>query len=181
MQRELAACTAYIRRADCKIDLLEKMMNNTEYESLLGKQFCSISKELEEWENAEYEKNVNYPENLIIKGTQGKRLRSKSEAIIDRILFSKGIPFRYEQKIILGNQILYPDFATRHPQTGKLCYWEHFGRMDNPEYVNHACQKVKKDCDNGFIPSIHLLLTYETKEQPLEMGCIERMVKEYFL
>lgn len=134
-------------------------MNNTEYESLLGKQFCSISKELEEWENAEYEKNVNYPENLIIKGTQGKRLRSKSEAIIDRILFSKGIPFRYEQKIILGNQILYPDFATRHPQTGKLCYWEHFGRMDNPEYVNHACQKVKKIVIMDlFHPSICYLL-----------------------
>ncbi len=181
LQRELAACTTYIRRADGKSNSLEKMLNNTEYESLLGKQFCSISKELEEWKKAEYEKNTNYPENLIIKGTQGKWLRSKSEAIIDRILFSKGIPFRYEEKIILGNQILYPDFTIRHPKTGKLYYWEHFGMMDNPEYVNHACQKVKTYCDYGFIPSVHLLLTYETKEQPLEIDRIERMVKEYFL
>ena len=77
LQRELAACTTYIRRADGKSDSLEKMLNNTEYESLLGKQLCSISKELEEWKKAEYEKNTNYPENLIIKGTQGKWLRSK--------------------------------------------------------------------------------------------------------
>ena len=53
--------------------------------------------------------------------------------------------------------------------------------MDNPEYVSHACQKVKTYCDYGFIPSINLLLTYETKERPLEIDRIERMVKEYFL
>lgn len=181
LQRELSACNTYIRKADSKKDLVEKMLNHPEYEGLLEKQFYSMNKELEEWRCAEYEKNSNYPEKLIVKGTQGKWLRSKSEAMIDQALYVNGIPFRYEEKTILGNQILYPDFTIRHPLTGKQYYWEHFGMMDNPEYVSHACQKIKTYCEYGFIPSVNLLLTYETREYPLGIDHIEKIVREYFL
>ena len=73
------------------------------------------------------------------------------------------------------------DFTIRHPLTGKLYYWEHFGMMDNPEYVSHACQKIKLYCDCGFIPSINLLLTFETRECPLGIDPIEKIMREYFL
>ena len=43
-----------------------------------------------------------------------KMLRSKSEAIIDRMLYQNKIPFHYEEKLVLDGIILYPDFVIRH-------------------------------------------------------------------
>ena len=181
LQRELQACQMYMQKADCKKDMLEKMLDNEEYERLLGGRRHSVKKELENWMNEKYEKNGSHPENLIVKGTQGKFLRSKSEAIIDKVLYTNGIPFRYEDKLVLENTFLYPDFTARHPKTGQVYYWEHFGLMDQPEYINRACQKIKMYCENGIIPGINLILTYETKENPLSIDQVEKIVKEYFL
>ena len=181
LQRELSACQRYVQKADSTPDQLEKMLCNAEYERLLGGQRHSVKKELENWSNENYEKNGNHPENLIVKGTQGKFLRSKSEAIIDRTLYINGVPFRYEDKLVLENTFLYPDFTIRHPKTGQIYYWEHFGLMDHPDYINRACQKTKLYCDNGIIPGINLILTYETREYPLAIDQVEKIVKEYFL
>lgn len=180
LRKELETCRTYIRKSDGTNDLTSKMMDNMEYERLLGKQFRVVSRELEEWQKSEYAGNSNHLENLIVKGTQGKLLRLKSEAIIDKILYTAGIPFRYEDELRLGNVTLYPDFTIRHPLTGQFFYWEHFGMMDNPEYIHHACQKIKVYCENGIIPSINLILTYETKEHPLGISDVEKVVKEYF-
>lgn len=181
LKRELSACRIYVRKADCKKDSVEEMLNNAEYERLLGGQRHSVKKELESWMNEKYEKNGSYPENLIVKGTQGKFLRSKSEAIIDRTLYANGIPFRYEDKLVLENTFLYPDFTIRHPKTGQIYFWEHFGLMDQPDYINRACQKIKLYSENGIIPGINLILTYETREHPLSIDQVEKIVKEYFL
>ena len=180
LQRELQACQIYMQKADCKKDMLEKMLDNAEYERLLGGRRHSVKKELESWMNEKYEKNGSHPENLIVKGTQGKFLRSKSEAIIDKALYTNGIPFRYEDKLVLENTFLYPDFTARHPKTGQVYYWEHFGLMDQPEYINRACQKIKLYFENGIIPGINLILTYETREHPLSIDQVEKIVKEYF-
>lgn len=181
LQRELSACRMYLGRADNSQSAIERMMQNAEYERLLGRHFNSMDTELAQWTNAEYERNGSHAENLIVQGTGGKFVRSKSEAIIDRTLYYFGVPFRYEDKLILGNSIFYPDFTIRHPKTGRFFYWEHFGIMDNPEYANRACQKIKSYCECGIIPSVNLILTYETKEYPLAIERVERLVKEYFL
>lgn len=181
LQRELATCYAYVRKAENNGNLVDKMMSNVEYERLLGKHTDNSSKDLEIWMNSTYEGNSRHPENLIVKGTLGKMLRSKSEAIIDKTLHMAGIPFRYEAELHLDNIVLYPDFTIRHPKTGQFYYWEHFGMMDNPEYINRACHKVKMYCDNGIVPSISLILTYETKEHPLGISDVEKIVKEYFI
>ena len=181
LKSELSACRTYIRRAGYNGNLTDKMMENPEYEQLLGNQSCSVGQEIKDWMNAEYERNNSHPENLIVKGTRGRMLRSKSEAIIDRSLYCSGIPFRYEDKLMLDGVVFYPDFTIRHPKTGKFYYWEHFGMMDNPEYVNHACQKIKIYCGHGIIPSVNLILTYETKDHPFGIDSAERIVQEYFL
>ena len=52
--------------------------------------------------------------------------------------------------------------------------------MDNEDYVNHTCEKLRLYCENNIIPSVNLILTYETKEYPLAIGMVERLVNEYF-
>ena len=181
LKSELAACRAYMKKAEKAVNFVEKKIENTEYEKLLGEWFCSVNKELGEWKKESYEKNEAHLENLNIKGTGGKYLRSKSEAMIDKILNNVGVPFRYEEKLVLGDAVFYPDFTIKHPRTGKIYYWEHFGMMDNSEYVNRACQKIKIYCNCGIIPSVNLILTYETKEHPFDMDSAEQIVREYFL
>lgn len=181
LQKERSACQGYLRRADGVGSQAERLMENEEYERLLERRFCTIRKELETWAEEEYEVYQGCPEKLILKGTQGKRLRSKSEVMIDHVLYRAGIPFRYEAKLLLEGMTVHPDFTIRHPQTGEYYYWEHFGMMDYPEYCDRACKKIKSYCSQGIYPSVQLILTYETKVHPLDMRSVEKIVREYFL
>lgn len=97
------------------------------------------------------------------------------------LLHTSKIPFRYECALPLGDVIVYPDFTIRHPRTGQLFYWEHFGMMDNPAYIKNAFSKLQLYTEHGIVPSIQLLTTYETKEHPLDFAAAENLVKLYFL
>lgn len=142
--------------------------------------FTPISQELLTWTNNPYDQNPYHPEGLIHRSISGKLLRSKSESIIDMILFQEKIPYRYECQLLLGDQIIYPDFTIRHPHTGKLFYWEHFGQMDNPEYYTKACSKIHLYVSHGIIPTINLITTYETKSFPLASEDVKEIVDHYF-
>lgn len=179
LQNELLACDAYLKRAGNGTDHVQELLSHAEYGRLLGRR--SVSKEIAEWKTAEYVKCPKHLEGLKVKGTGGKYVRSKSEAIIDRALFMAGVPFRYESRLELGRLIFYPDFTILHPITGELYYWEHFGLMDNPDYINNACVKIRNYCENGLIPNINLILTFETKEHPLSIEKVENTVRQYFL
>ena len=180
LESEAAGWEAYLKKTDKMKINSEHLLNHPEYGKLLAKNFRPLDKELERWQEEPYEKCTKHPENLLVQGTHGKMLRSKSEAIIDRALYQNKIPFHYEEKLILDGIILYPDFVMRHPFTGQYFYWEHFGMMDNPDYCNHACDKIKLYCRHGIIPSVNLILTYETKQCPLNADKVEMILQEYF-
>ncbi|MDO5521161.1 MAG: ATPase [bacterium] len=154
---------------------------NSEYRPLLSSFFLSYSDNLQEWVNAPYNKNSNNPEQLIHKTISGNVVRSKSEALIDMALYQNKIPFRYESPLILNEITFFPDFTIRHPKSGQLMYWEHFGMMDNPNYCQNAYNKLKVFSDNGLIPSIHIITTFETKDCPLSSDLIEKIIKHYFM
>jgi hypothetical protein len=159
----------------------EELLRHPEYGRLMGNRFVPVKEELRQWQDTDYEKCTRHEENLLIKGTQGKLLRSKSEAIIDLLLYKNRIPFHYEEKLMLGGLTIYPDFTIRHPETGRYFYWEHFGLMDNEKYRNHACDKFRLYCQNGIMPSINLIMTFETGENPLSAEKVESILKEYFV
>ena len=73
LQRELQACQMYMQKADGKKDMLEKMLDNAEYERLLGGRRHSVKKELESWMNEKYEKNGSRSEERRV----GKECRSR--------------------------------------------------------------------------------------------------------
>lgn len=134
-----------------------------------------------EWSAASYERNPLHPEQLLHKTVSGERVRSKSEAMIAMLLHLNAIPYRYECALSLGSVTLFPDFTIRHPGTGALYYWEHFGLMDDPAYAKNAGSKLSLYAANGIIPSVHLITTYETKAYPLNAGMIEHLISYYFL
>lgn len=159
----------------------ETLFQSPGFNELLSPFFSPLSQELQEWISAPYEKNKKNPENLIHKAYSGIHVRSKSEMLIDMFLYLNKIPFRYECLLQLGDLFLFPDFTIRHPKTGQLFYWEHFGMMDNLNYSRNVCHKVQQYISHGIIPTIQLITTYETKDNPLLPETVEKIIYEYFL
>ena len=151
------------------------------YRELLTSHFNSIFPQAFDWQNASYEQNPKYPEQLIHKTASGNYVRSKSEVLIDLYLYTHKIPFLYECALHLGDATLFPDFTILHPKTGELFYWEHFGLMDEPAYYQNAFSKLQLYTSHGIIPSVNLITTYETKRSPLSSEVIEKLIDHYFL
>lgn len=179
---EKKAIDFYLRHHDVKANRAEQLLSDTSgYAELLSTIFTPLSKELFDWMNSPYVHNEKYPEQLIHKTISGGFVRSKSEAIIAMMLHLKKIPFRYECVLQLGNIDFFPDFTIRHPKTGKIYYWEHFGRMDDPDYCRKTFNKLQFYASHQIIPSIQLLTTFETKENPLSSNTVENIVEQYFI
>lgn len=181
LKNEKNAIQFYLRHSSFHGKSEKLLTDDSEYKNLLTSYFSPLSEELSTWSKTEYISNPNYPEQLVHKGSSGIFVRSKSESMIDMILYVHKIPFRYECALTLGETTLYPDFTIRHPKTGEVYYWEHFGLMDNPAYSKNAYTKLQLYTNHGIIPSIQLITTYETKEHPLTAETIESIVENYFL
>lgn len=132
------------------------------------------------WESVSYQGKAfckNAPEYYTAKG---ERVRSKSEIIIADALYREGIPYRYEYPMYLrGMGIVYPDFAVLNTRTRQEILWEHFGRMDDPEYAKKTVRKIESYEQNKIFPGEKLILTYETMSQPLNQKTIMRMIQRY--
>lgn len=178
---EKKALDTYLKCHSSEIPKSEKMMTEPEYQHLLAPFFKPLSEELNRWMQESYLRNPSHPEHLIHKTASGNLVRSKSEAMIDMILYMNHIPFRYECALTLGSMTIYPDFTMRHPKSGKTYYWEHMGLMDNPDYSAKAFSKLQLYTTHEIIPSIQLITTYETKEHPLDLAEVERIVEQYLL
>jgi len=181
MIHEKRAIEFYLKHHRENVGKAEKMLvGASEYQELLSSNFKTTSQIMQEWLQESFEKNPEHKENLIFKTVSGNIVRSKSELMIDTLLFIHKIPFRYECALKLGKRKIYPDFTIMHPKTGKIYYWEHFGMMDDAEYIRKACSKLQLYCVNGIIPSIHLITTFETREHPLGTEDVMKILVEYF-
>ena len=144
----------------------------------------SVKQKIIQWEAEVYEKNTKYSENLKFETDQGELVRSKSEVIIANLLYQNQnhILYKYERPLEMTiegrSKIVYPDFTILSKRTGKIIYWEHAGRMDDPYYVNDFVKKMNTYVTNGLLPGKDVILTYETQNNPLEIGVVKRMIKE---
>lgn len=182
LQGEKCAIDFYLRHYKGSPSHAEDLLiNSPEYRNLLQEQFLPLSEDLSTWMSAPYPTNPNYRDKRILQAISGNTVRSKSEVLIDMMLFTHQIPYRYECALTLGRTTLYPDFTIRHPVSGKTYYWEHFGQMDNPAYSKNVFSKLQLYNEHGIIPSIHLICTYETQQEPLSTSKIEKIITEYFL
>ncbi len=120
-----------------------------------------------------------FQEKRVIECLSGHIVRSKSEAMIDNTLFTGSLAFRYEDPLTLGDETIHPDFAIRHPQSGGIIYWDHFGMMDRPRYIKRAVHALELYALHGYVPFHNLIVTFETDDEPLDAAQIN-MVMDYF-
>lgn len=178
---EKKALEFYLRHHEKDSQSETLLLHCPEYKDLISPYFKPTSVELLEWANQPFETNPKHPEQLIHKTSSGKKVRSKSEVIIDMLLYNHKIPFRYESPLQLDNITIYPDFTIRHPDTGDFFYWEHFGLANQPDYRQNMISKLDLYTSYGIIPNINLITTYETKDHPLSMELVQKTIEYYFL
>ena len=118
----------------------------------------------------------------VILTENGERVRSKSEKMIADKLKHMGIPYRYEAPLRLSRStILHPDFTLLNVKERKEVYYEHFGMMDKPEYVESALNRIELYEKNRIFPGDRLLFSWETMSMPLNMRLVEEKIRGFFL
>ena len=115
---------------------------------------------------------------------RGDRVRSKSEQIIADRLFDAGIPYRYEYPFTYESygekkQIL-TDFTALNLRTRSVYRWEHFGRMDDPNYRRTFFWKQSIYSQNDCIPGVGIIFTFEDNDNPLDARYVDKIIEKYF-
>ena len=118
------------------------------------------------------------PEFLTSKGL---RVRSKSEIIFADKYDEYGIPFKYECPLQLdGFGQVRPDFKTLNVRLRRVIYHEHLGMMDDPDYAERNIRKIRAYERNGFVIGRDLILTFETRNNPVGPADADRLIRTYF-
>ncbi len=113
---------------------------------------------------------------------RGETVRSKSEKIIADMLALRGVPYRYEYPLKLrGWGLFYPDFHALNVRTREEFILEHFGMMDNPEYVRKFLRKMRIYERSGIYPGHNLLCTFETSAEPLDSSAVEKLIQRFLI
>lgn len=134
------------------------------------------------WEEVNYKGKEFFDDIPEIYTEKGERVRSKSEKLIADKLFMMNIPYRYEYPLKLeGVGIIYPDFTVLNVKERKEYIFEHFGMMDIPEYSENAVRKINTYAKNGIKLGDRLIITCETSENPVDMRCVEKIFKHFFM
>lgn len=138
------------------------------------------SEYVKKWEEVEYQGKNFYEGSSGFCTEKGEKVRSKSELIIANLLQKEGVPYRYEYPIYLnGMGMIHPDFTVLNVNEKKEFYWEHFGMMDDWEYVEKAIKKLAAYEQNGIFPGEKLIITYETRRNPISQKLVELMISHY--
>ena len=147
----------------------------------------SVEEKIKQWQSEVYEKNMLYSEKLRYETEQGDMVRSKSEVIIANILYQnrKSLLYKYERPLeIIENgrtKTIYPDFTIINGGTGRMMYWEHAGRMDDPYYANDFVRKMNMYITNNLLPGRDVIITYESQNNPLDIKVVKRLVQQVVL
>lgn len=137
----------------------------------------------EKWAEEKYAAAKRTDKHVI--ETMGKEMvRSKSEALIADRLFTAGIPYRYEQLLMLDirdNLFYYPDFTILNKRTRKVIYWEHLGLLGDKKYCLDNLNKIDIYMRFGIVPGKNLILTYECEGKPLSTASVNMLIKEFLV
>lgn len=136
---------------------------------------------IRQWQSVEYKgKPFDDDENIILT-EKGERVRSKSEKIIADKLYSLGISYRYEYPLVLANNVrVYPDFTILRMPAREEVYLEHFGMMDDPDYVETVLYKLSTYEKNEIYLGVNLFVTYETGRKALNTKGLDGLVRNLF-
>ena len=162
---------------------LEEVYSKTnEYrKKLITPVILSDEEYIKQWQEVSYKGKGFDDEEKEIITERGERVRSKSEKIIADKLYSLGIPYRYEYPLTLvGGVRVYPDFTILKMPEREEVYLEHFGMMDDADYIDNALYKLNTYEKNQIYLGVNLFITHETSKNPLNTRALDGMLRNLF-
>ncbi len=120
-----------------------------------------------------------YAEYLIHKTRKGHMVRSKTELIIADKLYNANIDYDYERPLdgVVRKGRIFPDFSFIDA-AGDLIVWEHFGRMDDPQYVKGHEWKIKWYNENNFTEGDNLFISKETLSSGVDSSRLDGIIEQ---
>ena len=141
-----------------------------------------LRKKAEAWKKQSYNRNVDRPEGLIYPTVLPELMvRSKSEADIVSRLEYYGVPYHYEENIQTGSYVQAIDFVCMNISKDQIWYWDHRGMMDNLNYLNKIQWCEKQMWEAGIIQGKNLIVTTETKSNPLDLHWVDELIQFYLM
>jgi hypothetical protein len=122
-------------------------------------------------------------QHLLHRTSRGEFVRSKSELAIAEKLNGMGVPYVYEQPLLLDGKLRWPDFTIADDDSGVTYYWEHLGMLADPQYTARWQTKRAAYLAAGIRPIDEnaggdvLVETRELPGQGLDMSEVERLAK----
>src|SRR5262249_26986083 len=80
-------------------------------------------------------------QHLLHRTSPSELVRSKAELAIAEKLIAMGVPYVYEQPLVLGGRTRWPDFTVEDDASGITYYWEHLGLLSDPAYARRWAAK----------------------------------------
>ena len=133
-----------------------------------------------EWLSVTFEPkpfNKDAPEFYTMKG---EHVRSKSEVIIADRLYIKGIPYKYECPVLIGGVLFHPDFTILRLSDRKILYHEHCGKMGDSGYVKDMIDRANKYGRSQIFIGDRLFYTFESEDQPLDIGWLDAFIEKNY-
>lgn len=121
-------------------------------------------------------------EDLEFYTDKNERVRSKSEILIANALGKYNVPYKYECPIVLkGMGKIHPDFTALNVKRRKIYYWEHLGKLDDPDYARKNVFRINTYEKNGIFHGENLITTWETSTLPLDVKLVDELINHYLL
>jgi hypothetical protein len=97
-------------------------------------------------------------------------------------LYELGIPYRYEYPVhIKSYGTVYIDFVILDVKSRKEIYYEHFGKMDDPDYINRNLPKLQYYPHNNIILGKNFIATFECTKHPFDISTLELILQEILI
>ena len=179
LKKNLKAAEAFIRLHSGTEELDQIDKYTPDLLIYCGDLYTSRDDVISEWLNSKGPEEPSYERAPEIATADGNMVRSKSEALIYNSLLANSKAFLYEKALYFKNRSfpVFPDFTILDPSTMQELYWEHFGLMDDPDYLDRALEKISVYNQNGIIPGKTLICTFESRNRPLSSADVERIVR----
>lgn len=156
---------------------IEELLPITYHDLPLNCYYDTYSINIKKWLREEYESNNLYPENKIHQTISGDFVRSKSEAIIAGVLVAEKIPYKYEASLKLGDIKVSPDFTVLRKKDNKEVYWEHFGLIDDQDYLEKSIKKILLYRNHGINLGDRLIITFDTLDGGIDVKEIQDLIR----
>ena len=158
------------------------MKLNEQRKELVTPEYLDDEEFVRQWLNQPYTRLGFKEDDQEFYTAKGERVRSKSEILIADALLRNNVPYLCEYPVY-NNGVIFaaPDFKCLNVRLRKVYYWEHLGKLGDPDYANRNVPKLEKYALAEDFDEERLIMTFETDKHPLNTKVIDAKIKKYLL